>query len=87
MLEAFHESVPVASSNVTALPEYAGDAALLFDPSSIESIADALRRMSTDADLRETLCQRGSRRIRLLTWERTAKTYRALYRQWRAHRC
>jgi glycosyltransferase involved in cell wall biosynthesis len=81
VLESFHESVPVACSNVTALPEYAGDAALLFHPFSIESIADVLRRMTTDADLRETLRQRGSARIRLFTWERTAKTYRALYRQ------
>jgi glycosyltransferase involved in cell wall biosynthesis len=81
VLEAFHEGIPVACSNVTALPEYGGDAALLFDPFSIESIADAWRRMTTDANLRETLRQRGSQRIGLFSWERTAKMYRALYRQ------
>ena len=81
VLEAFREGVPVACSNVTALPECAGDAALLFDPRDVESIADTVRRMATDAGLRGELRRRGSERIRLFTWERTAKMYRALYRQ------
>ena len=81
VLEAFREDAPVACSNVTSLPEYAGDAALLFDPMSVASIADALCQMATDADVREALRQRGRTRVRRFTWERTAKTYRALYRQ------
>ena len=81
VLEAFHEGAPVACSDVTSLPEYGGDAALLFDPTSTESIAEAMYRMSTERELRATLRQRGSARIGLFTWEQTAKTYRALYRQ------
>jgi glycosyltransferase involved in cell wall biosynthesis len=81
ILEGFREGAPVACSNVTSLPEYAGDAALYFDPTSVESIADALCRMTTDVDLRESLRQRGVARVRQFTWERTAKTYRALYRK------
>jgi glycosyltransferase involved in cell wall biosynthesis len=81
VLEAFRAGVPVARSNVTSLPEYAGNAALLFDPTNVASIADALRQMATNVALREELRQRGSERIRLFTWERTAKMYRALYRQ------
>ena len=81
VLEAFRAGVPVACSNVTSLPEYAGNAALLFDPTDVASIADALRQMATNVALREELRQRGSERIRLFTWERTAKMYRALYRQ------
>lgn len=81
VLEAFRAGVPVACSNVTSLPEYAGHAALLFDPTDVASIADALRQMATNVALREELRQRGSERIRLFTWERTAKMYRALYRQ------
>ncbi len=81
VLEAFHEDVPVACSSVTSLPEYAGNAALFFDPTSVEGIADALRRMNSDARLRERLRQRGIERAQLFTWERTAKAYRALYRK------
>jgi glycosyltransferase involved in cell wall biosynthesis len=81
VLEAFLEGTPVACSAVTALPEYGGDAVHLFDPTSVESIAEAMRRMAMDAELRAELRQRGAVRIRLFTWERTAKTYRALYRK------
>ncbi len=81
VLEAFREDAPIACSNVTALPEYAGDAALLFDPLDVDSIANALCRMSTDPVLRQDLRRRGRERARLFTWERTAKTYRALYRK------
>ncbi len=81
VLEAFREETPVACAAVTALPEYAGDAALLFDPLSVESIADAWHRMGTDADWRATLVRRGAQRVREFTWERTARAYRALYRQ------
>jgi glycosyltransferase involved in cell wall biosynthesis len=80
ILEAFREGVPVACANTTSLPEYAGDAALLFDPMSADCIAQAIRQMVTNAELRDDLRQKGSKRIRLFTWERTAKTYRALYR-------
>ena len=80
LFEAFAEGTPVACSAVTALPEHAGDAALLFDPTSTESIAQAIRRLATDEDLRTALICKGRERIRLFSWERTAKTYRALYR-------
>lgn len=81
VLEAFREGTPVTCSAVTSLPEYVGDAALLFDPASVESIAEAVRRMTMDVELRAELHQRGTTRILLFTWERTAKMYRALYRK------
>ncbi len=81
LMEAFREAVPVASSTATSLAEYAGDAALLFDPTSVESIAETLRRMATDAGLRRALRQRGRQRTGLFSWERTAKAFRALYRK------
>ena len=80
ILEGFNEGTPVACSNVTSLPEYAGEAALLFDPSSVESIAGALRQMTTDAELRANLRERGSTRIRRFSWVEAAKGYRAVYR-------
>ena len=80
-MEALHESVPVACSAIPALQEYGGDAILPFDPTSVESIAQALSRIYSDAKLRATLRMRGAERIRLFTWEQTGKMYRALYRK------
>jgi glycosyltransferase involved in cell wall biosynthesis len=81
ILEAFQEGTPVACSTATSLPEYGGDAVLLFDPDSTEDMAEAVRRMWSDADLRQSLRTRGSARAQLFTWDQTARTYRALYRK------
>jgi glycosyltransferase involved in cell wall biosynthesis len=81
LLEAFREGAPVACSAVTSLPEYAGDAALYFDPSSTESMAGAMRRLLGDPRLRATLRARAVARVGSFTWEQTAKRYRALYRK------
>jgi len=79
--EAWQDRAPLACSTATSLPEQAGDAALLFDPWSVESIARAVRRMSADEPLRADLVRKGDARLRIFTWERTAHAYRALYRQ------
>lgn len=81
VLEAFREGAPVACSAATALPEYGGDAVLLFDASSVDSIAGALRRMHAEPSLRLSLRRRGAERIRCFPWDRTARAYRALYRK------
>jgi glycosyltransferase involved in cell wall biosynthesis len=81
MFEGWQEGAPVACSNVTSLPEQAGDAALLFDPLTVEAIAEAICKMATDATLRQDLAQRGRRRLGDFSWERTAKAYRAVYRK------
>jgi len=85
MFEAFYEGTPVACSAVTSLPQQAEDAALLFDPLSVESIAEAMRRMVLETDLRDKLSRRGRERIRTFSWKRTAKAYRALYRKVAGH--
>lgn len=81
VFEAWQEDVPVACSTVTSLPQQTADAALLFDPFSIEAIADAMRRMVTDGHLRADLVCKGQRRRQDFSWERTAKAYRAVYRR------
>jgi glycosyltransferase involved in cell wall biosynthesis len=73
VLEAMARGVPVACSNASSLPEVAGDAALLFDPRSVEQLADALRRLLSDAALRERLREAGRLRVRQFTWERAAR--------------
>jgi glycosyltransferase involved in cell wall biosynthesis len=81
VLEAFTLGAPVACSNVTSLPEQAGDAALLFDPRAPEEIAEAIRRLWTDPRLRSRLIARGRARISARTWRATAQTFRAHYRR------
>ncbi|MCI0616677.1 glycosyltransferase family 1 protein, partial [bacterium] len=81
MFEAWQDHVPVTCSNVTSLPEQAADAALIFDPLSVDSIAAALTRMTTEPELREQLIVRGQKRLQDFSWDRTARAYRAVYRR------
>lgn len=81
VFEAWAEDTPVACAAVTSLPEQVGDAGLLFDPYSVDAIRDAVRRMHTDDDLRKSLAEAGRRRLADFSWDRTAKAYRAVYRQ------
>lgn len=73
VLEAMDRGVPVACSNTSSLPEVAGDAALLFDPTSREQIAAALQRLLRDRRQAALLIAAGRERARAFTWERTAR--------------
>lgn len=73
LLEAMACGTPVASSHASALREVAGDAALLFDPASPTDMADALRRLCVDADLRRDLARKGLRRAADFDWTTTAR--------------
>jgi glycosyltransferase involved in cell wall biosynthesis len=72
IMEAFYAGTPVITSNVTSMPEVAGEAALLVDPFSIESIRDALFRVSSDENLRKSLIDKGNLRKNLFTWQQSA---------------
>jgi glycosyltransferase involved in cell wall biosynthesis len=73
VLEAMAASAPVITSNRSALPEVAGDAALLIDPLDTAAMSDALRRLAGDAALREDLATRGRKRAALFTWEKAVR--------------
>lgn len=79
--EAFLAGAPAACSNVTSLPAQAGDAAIVFDPRSTGEIADAMRRLATDEDLRRTLIARGRESVARFRWDRSARHFRAHYRR------
>jgi glycosyltransferase involved in cell wall biosynthesis len=81
VLEAMVRGLPVACADATALPEVAGDAALLFDPESIDAIAAALNRLLGDAALREDLGRRGRERAARFSWEAAAEGTVAAYRR------
>jgi len=70
--EALAAGIPVTCSDIPALREVAGDAALFFDPLNEESIAGALDRIFSDEQLRATLTDAGSERARLFSWRRAA---------------
>src|SRR6476660_1243505 len=81
LFEAWQHGTPVACSAVTSLPEQAADAALLFDPLSIEEIAAAIKTLTLDEKVRARYRQRGFRRLGDFDLERTTKAYRAVYRK------
>ncbi|MGC8866237.1 MAG: glycosyltransferase family 4 protein [Bacteroidales bacterium] len=72
IIEAMQSGVPVITSNVTSMPEVAGDAALLADPYDPDSIATAMEKMWKDAPLRQQLIEKGFERARHFTWDRSA---------------
>lgn len=73
IIEAMNCDTAVLTSNITSMPEIAGDAALLVDPNSIHSIADGMIKISTDSDLRNQLIEKGSIRRQKFSWDKTAK--------------
>lgn len=81
VLEAMSRGVPVACSNASAIPEVAGDAALLFDPASTAEIAGAVRSLLVDPRLRTRLAEAGRRRAAGFSWERTARGTIETYRR------
>ena len=75
ILEAMASDVPVITSSVSAMPEVAGDAALLVDPYSVDSIAAALVRITCDENLRRELVAKGRRRLNEFDWNRSAEKF------------
>lgn len=72
IVEAFNSDVPVITSNVTSMPEVAGDAALLVDPFDPTSISEAMKNIDENENLRLDLIRRGRLRKDQFTWQKTA---------------
>ena len=83
VLEAFACGVPVVASNSSSLPEVAGDAALLVDPESPEAIAKAVQQMMDKPALRRRYIQKGFRRAKMFSWDKTAKKTLKVYERMR----
>ncbi len=81
VLEAMASGTPVLTSNVTALPEIAGDAAVLVDPLSVEAIAAGMAALGPGAALRTRLSAAGLVQAARFSWARTAAETLALYRR------
>jgi glycosyltransferase involved in cell wall biosynthesis len=72
LLEALACGTPVVTSNVTAMPEIAGDAALLVDPTAIDEIAAAMKKIVSDTVLRQQLREKAIARAAHYTWAKTS---------------
>ena len=81
VLEAMAHGVPVVTSRSSAMPEVAGDAALLVDPLDTEELSAALERLATEEPLRDDLARRGAERARQFTWKSAVEQTWAVYRQ------
>jgi glycosyltransferase involved in cell wall biosynthesis len=72
-LEAMACGAPVVASSSTSIPEVVGRAALLVDPLEVESIADGIRSILEDPNLRETMRIAGLERAKLFNWDNSAR--------------
>ncbi len=75
ILDAWKTETPVLASSRTALPEVAGDAALLVDPTSTDAITDGLEQLLEFPLCRAELVQRGRSRVGAFDWQRTAQRF------------
>jgi glycosyltransferase involved in cell wall biosynthesis len=78
-LEAMACGCPVGSSNAGSLPEVCSGAALMFDPSSVDSIASAIEQVVTGDHARATLSRQGFARAGQFTWTRAADMHLHTY--------
>ena len=78
-LEAMASGTPVVTSNVSSLPEVAGDAAILVDPYDPAAIADGIYTVLTDDCVRGALRQKGLARARQFSWEASVRRIRQIY--------
>ena len=73
ILEAQAAGVPVMTANNSSLPEVAGDAAILVDPTDVDAIADAMLRLSSDEPLRQQLIVAGRANVARFSWQKAAR--------------
>ncbi len=81
VLEAMANGAAVVASRRSAIPEVAGDAAVLVDPTSVEELAEALRWLAVDAREREELVARGRARAAMFTWESAVQQTWSVYQE------
>ncbi|WP_317896989.1 glycosyltransferase family 4 protein [Aurantibacillus circumpalustris] len=72
LVEAMEAEVPIITSNVTSLPEIAGDAALLVNPKETNNIKNAMLRIFSEENLRKALIEKGKIQKQKFSWDKSA---------------
>ncbi len=72
ILEAMQCGTPIITSNITAMPEVAGNAGILVNPLDIDAISDAMKSLDNDASLRTERSKNGLIQAQKFSWEKTA---------------
>lgn len=81
ILDAFACGLPVITSNLSAMPEVGGDAAIYVDPYSVENIKEELNMVTSDQKLRERMIKKGFERIRQFSWKKAAEQTHLIYQK------
>ncbi|MBR6285930.1 MAG: glycosyltransferase family 4 protein [Bacteroidaceae bacterium] len=81
LLEAMACGTPVISSDTSAIPEIAGNAAVLVDPRNVEAISDAILQLEENEPMRRQYIERGLERVKLFSWRNTAEKVLKLYNE------
>lgn len=79
ILEAMACGTPVITSNASSMPEVAGDAAILVEPTDVQAIVEAVLRLWKDSVYQELLIDRGFARVKAFTWEAVAEQVCLIY--------
>ncbi len=80
ILDAFSSNLPVITSNISSMPEVAGDAAIYVDPFKVEDIEEKLNLIMEDNTLRESMIKKGLRRVKEFSWEKCAEQTVRVYK-------
>jgi len=81
IVDSFACGVPVVTSNVSAMPEIGGDAALYVNPRDVLDIRNKLKEVMEDKDLREDLIKKGLTQVKKFSWEKTAQQTVEVYKE------
>lgn len=80
-LEAMACELPVVASNISSMPEVLGDAAVLVNPYNVNSIAEGIFKVLTDDALRLSLIEKGLERVKIFSWDKSAKEYLKVFEE------
>ncbi len=80
ILEAFEAGVPVAASDISSMPEVAGEAAVYFDPKDTGQIKNAIKNILFDKSLADRLKEKGKERLKSFSWEKCARETLELFK-------
>jgi glycosyltransferase involved in cell wall biosynthesis len=73
IIEAQSAGVPVVTSNISSMPEVAGNGAVLIDPKNIEEIAEAVQKLISDEGYKNDMIEKGRENVKRFSWDKCAK--------------